>query len=209
MITYGVRYGADDLDVEGIRRRVLAVKSAWLKAWERVIGPACGAAVMAVEVSPAGYVHVHAVVPGWVDADALRGCIVHTIGEGGRVMRITPIKHSRNAAREVAKYLVKAPHYSAGPGRPTYRIHPDLAARVEVATARMHLIEGYGKWRGLVKQAKALEEHSNEHLEDVACLECGAVGLWITERFSIWEVDPRTLTGVCRDSSRWRARDGP
>lgn len=173
LLTFTLRYdpgSPDDLSVEGLKRRRKLVRDAVGFVWKRYLKPRGLSLALAVEVSPRGAVHVHALYHGHrPDARQLRSAYMFQVGDSP-VVNCKYVRNPAKGIREVVKYLGKA----ASPRNPRIIrggvgdfINPVLAARAEVAFSGARLFECLGAWRGADVDEDAPER------EPHACPHCG------------------------------------
>ena len=174
-LTFTLRYDPsdpDDLSVEGLQRRKQIVRAAVGAVWKKYLKPRGRAMAIAVEVSPRGAVHVHALFHGHrPDVVALRRVYMFHFGDSPMV-NVRYIRKPAEAIRELAKYMTKA----ASPkklrllrgGRGEF-IDPVLAARAEVAFSGDRLFECVGAWRGV-----ADDEDESPDAGHASCEYCGS-----------------------------------
>jgi hypothetical protein len=153
-LTFTLRYGPEseeDLSIDGLNRRRRLVLDGVRRCWRRYLKPRGRAMAFAVEVSPRGAVHVHALYHGRrPDVTVLRMLYMERVGDSPQ-LRAQYVRQPLKAIRELAKYMVKAASpkradiLRGGAGEFT---DPELAARVEVAFSGERLVECLGKWRG-------------------------------------------------------------
>lgn len=154
-LTFTLRYDpADpaDLSVNGLKRRKKVVREAVGLVWKKYLKPNGRAMAIAVEVSPRGAVHIHALYHGHrPDVRVLRETYQFRAGDSPFV-NCRYVQKPAKAIRELAKYMMKA----SSPknvrllrgGRGEF-IDPVLAARAEVAFSGERLFECLGAWRGM------------------------------------------------------------
>ncbi len=173
-LTFTLRYDpADpaDLSVEGLQRRKKIVREAVGYVWKKYLKKTGRAMAIAVEVSPRGAVHIHALFHGYrPDVRVVRETYQFRAGDSPFV-NCKYVQRPAKAIRELAKYMMKA----SSPknvrllrgGRGEF-IDPVLAARAEVAFSGDRLFECLGAWRGLDDDTDLPEVTS------VACAHCGS-----------------------------------
>ncbi len=174
LLTFTRRYDpndANDLSVEGLKRRKQIVRESVGYVWKKYLKKLGRAMAIAVEVSPRGAVHIHALFHGRrPDANKLRAVYMFRAGDSPFV-NIKAVQRPAKAIREVAKYMMNA----ASPknmrllrgGRGEF-IDPILAARAEVAFSGDRLFECLGAWRG------ADDEEDLPETAPTSCPHCGA-----------------------------------
>ena len=175
LITFTLRYdplSEDDLSIEGLKRRKRAVLDGVRYVWRRYLKPRGRAMAFAVEVSPRGAVHVHALYHGR-RPDARELNQLYSFRTGGSFVHIDYVRRPHKSIREVAKYMVKA----ASPksvrllrGGVGEFIDPELAARAEVAFSGDRLVECLGCWR----RACADVKEADEAPPPTPCPQCGS-----------------------------------
>jgi hypothetical protein len=143
--------------------------------------------VVSVEVGGGGMVHAHALYYGpRPDVNKLRAGWTFRVGNSPQI-DAKYVRKPAKAIREVAKYVVKA----ASPkqvrtlrGGVGEYLHPELAARVEVAFCGDRLFETFGAWRG---KDVASDSEPEASFADHPCAACGAVGAWSSVRLPLGE----------------------
>jgi hypothetical protein len=203
LITFTLRYdptSPDDLSVEGLQRRKAKLLNGVRYAWRSYLKKRGRAMAFAVEVSPRGAVHVHALYHGR-RPDARQLDMAYAFRTGGSHHHIDYVKKPHKAIREVAKYMVKAASpkklrlLAGGVGE---FIDPELAARAEVAFSGDRLVECLGAWRG------AADERAEAEAPAVLCPHCGG---------TTWHVEVLPLRAwLAAAGDDWRpsfARAGP
>ena len=173
-ITFTLRYDPgdpDDVSVEGLKRRKALIREAVGYVWKKYLKPIGRAMAMAVEVSPRGAVHIHALFHGRrPNIEKLRATYMFRAGDSPFV-NVQYVQRPGKAIRELAKYMMKA----ASPknirllrgGRGAF-IDPILAARAEVAFSGDRLFECLGAWRG------ADDDEDLPEAEPTTCAHCGS-----------------------------------
>jgi hypothetical protein len=200
LLTFTLRYdpnSSDDLSVEGLKRRKKTVRDAVGFTWRHYLKARGRALALAVEVSPRGAVHVHALYHGRrPDAQRLRETYMFQAGDSPFV-NCQAVKKPRKAISEIAKYMMKA----SSPknlgllrgGRGEF-IHPTLAARAEVAFSGDRLFECMGAWRGADDESDLPEQAPR------TCAHCGS---------SAWRLELMPLqTALLHLPDDWVARFG-
>lgn len=176
---------SEELTVKGLKRRYEEVLGRWHEV-RRALGPAVSA-VVSVELSSGGFVHLHALcfMPEFVTSKYLAqkaGCFVD--------VRALRAKHKpgrstadavRAALKEGVKYAIKNASPLSGAwiaGKRRKLVQPELAARWTVATYRRQLGRVYGE---ILREALALtkkEQKKKEHVEPVrTCFACKSANL--------------------------------
>jgi hypothetical protein len=174
LLTFTLRYdpsSSDDLSLDGLKRRKQIVREAVAFVWKRYLKARGRALALALEVSPRGAVHVHALYHGRrPDLQLLRSAYMFKAGDSPFV-NSRYVQKPAKAIRELAKYMLKA----ASPKRPqVFRgargqfVHPVLAARAEVAFSGDRLFECFGTWRG------ANEDEDIPEQAPHTCAHCGS-----------------------------------
>ena len=173
-LTFTLRYDPTDpadLSVEGLRRRKKVVRDAVGFVWKKCLKPNGRAMAIAVEVSPRGAVHIHALFHGYrPDVRVLRETYQFRAGDSPFV-NCKYVQKPAKAIRELAKYMMKA----SSPknlrllrgGRGEF-IDPILAARAEVAFSGDRLFECLGAWRGVD------DDEDLPAAAPIACAHCGS-----------------------------------
>lgn len=135
-----------EVSVAGLRRRFEELWRRWGCVWP-LLRRHCAAvaAYASAEISDGGHVHLHvAVLSQWINPDWLAS-------QWGDYVDVREIK-GKSGAKEVAKYSLKS-HSPLDAdwisGRHRRLIHPRLAARWELATARRQIRRVFGELRGL------------------------------------------------------------
>lgn len=179
---------ASECSPERLRERAAGALARWDRLWERLSCGGAGAAVVSVELSALGHVHVHALVwspfvtKGYLAQ--LAGCHVDV-----RLARPRPRdvrKYGADAAvlralKECVKYALKGPGRGRREwvgGSPYRTAHPELAAAWAIATHGTQL----ARCVGLIRDALAAERAASvepETLEEApyeppGCPCCGA-----------------------------------
>ena len=153
-LTFTLRYdpsSPEDLSVEGLQRRKQIVRAAVGAVWKKYLKRRGRAMALAVEVSPRGAVHVHALYHGRrPDVGTLRRTYMFHVGDSPMV-NLRYVRKPAKGIRELAKYMTKA----ASPKKVRLLrggcgefVDPVLAARAEVAFSGDRLFECMGAWRG-------------------------------------------------------------
>jgi hypothetical protein len=173
-LTFTLRYDPTDpadLSVEGLKRRKQIVRDGVGYVWKKYLKRIGRAMALAVEVSPRGAVHIHALFHGHrPDVGKLRAAYMFRAGDSPFV-NCKYVQRPEKAIRELAKYMMKA----ASPknirllrgGRGEF-IDPVLAARAEVAFSGDRLFECLGAWRG------ADDDEDLPIVEAASCAHCGS-----------------------------------
>jgi hypothetical protein len=175
LLTFTLKYdptSEDDLSIEGLQRRRRIVLAGVRRCWRRYLKARGRAMAFALEVSPRGAVHVHALYHGHrPNVTVLRMLYMDRVGASPQ-LNVLPVHQPRKAIREVAKYMVKA----ASPKRPSILAgglgeftDPELAARIEVAFSGERLVECLGKWRG------ADSDEDSPEVPAEPCERCGCI----------------------------------
>jgi hypothetical protein len=173
-LTFTLRYdptNPDHVSVEGLKRRKTIVRDGVAYTWKKCLKAPGHGMAFAVEVSPRGAVHIHALFHGRrPDVMKLRAAYMFRVGDSP-MLNCEYVHKPAKAIRELAKYMMKA----ASPkkvrllrgGRGEF-IDPILAARAEVAFSGDRLFECLGTWRG------ADSDEDLPDCEPTACERCGA-----------------------------------
>jgi hypothetical protein len=185
LLTFTLRYdpaSRAELSVEGLRRRGDAVRDGVRYVWRRYLQERGRAMAMTLEVGEHGAVHAHALYHGArPDIDEVRLFYMHRVGSSPMV-NVRYVTEPKKAIREVAKYVTKASSPKStkllGGGKGTF-MHPELAAKVEVAFAGQKLFMCYGAWREAEREDDVPEE------APLACQQCGTVECWHPTRFAL------------------------
>ena len=139
--------------------------------WKKYLKPNGRAMAIAVEVSPRGAVHIHALFHGYrPDVRVLRETYQFRAGDSPFV-NCKYVQKPAKAIRELAKYMMKAsspksPRLLRG-GRGEF-IDPMLAARAEVAFSGDRWFECLGAWRGVD------DDEDLPAAVSAACAHCGS-----------------------------------
>lgn len=170
-----------ELTVKGLQRRRDAVLRRWRAIWDRIETAGLAGAIVSVELSSGGHVHLHALVySGWLSKKLLRtlaGCYVDVREVRARpvdVAKYGPGAAAARAMREAVKYAIKAPsptrrQWIAGQ---RYAVtHPRLVARWTVANYGAQLGRVFGVARDAIAAHEALEAPSSSPPQP-APLEC-------------------------------------
>jgi hypothetical protein len=173
-LTFTLRYDPTnpaDLSVDGLKRRKKIVRDAVGYVWKKYLKTNGRAMAIAVEVSPRGAVHIHALFHGYrPDVSRLRETYQFRAGDSPFV-NCKYVQRPAKAIRELAKYMMKASSQRnvrlLRGGRGEF-IDPILAARAEVAFSGDRLFECLGAWRGLD------DDTDLPDASPVACAHCGS-----------------------------------
>jgi len=200
LLTFTLRYdptSQDDLSIKALQRRKQVVREAAGFVWKRYLKRRGRAFALAVEVSPRGAVHAHALFHGQrPDVQKLRDTYMFKAGDSPFV-NCTYVRRPAKAIRELAKYMLKAaspknPRIFRG-GRGEF-LDPVLAARAEVAFSGDRLFECFGAWRDTKEDKDAPEPTPR------TCPHCGS---------ACWEVEKRPVVSLLRELPReWIPRFG-
>ena len=173
-ITFTLRYDPTDPDqmsVLGLKRRKGLVRNAVGYVWRKYLKRIGRAMALAVEVSPRGAVHIHALYHGHrPDVNRLRDAYLFRTGDSPFV-NCKYVQRPEKAIRELAKYMMKASspkNVRLLRGARGAFIDPVLAARAEVAFSGDRLFECLGAWRG------ADDDDDLPDAQATACAHCGA-----------------------------------
>ena len=176
-----------ELTVEGLRRRRDRVLEQWRSIWDRLDTAGLAGAIVSVELSSGGHVHLHALVySGWLNKRYLRslagGAYVDV-----REVRARPVDVARHgpgaaaarALKEAVKYAIKAPSPSRREwiaGQRYAVTHPRLVARWTIANHGTQLGRVYGVARDAIAAEEALEAPSSSPppVAPLACPCCKA-----------------------------------
>jgi hypothetical protein len=138
--------------------------------------------ITALEVSPHGMAHIHAIYYGrYQDVNVIRAAWLEKLPDSPQ-LQIKALANPEDAVPEVFKYMMKlaSPRSDERAG---YWMDPVLAARVEVALSGKRRAESYGAFRGV----KLDDEPPEESPVKLRCEACGN-----TERFGQCLVSRRT-----------------
>ncbi len=157
-----------EFEVAALKERCQLVKKAAAYVWRRVLKHPGAGMVAALEVSPSGMAHVHALYYGrFQDVNLVRAAWLEKMPDSPQ-LRIDQVKNPEQAVPEVFKYMLKCAS-PRGRGEKGGFVDPRLAARVELALHGKRRTESYGVFRGL----KAEEEPPEEAPQPMACGTCG------------------------------------
>lgn len=154
--------------VSGLRARAAAVWERWARVWRKLAIGGAAAAVVSLEISSGGHVHIHALVwAPFVHARhiaTLAGCFVdirEVRAKDARKAKLGPELAYVEALREACKYAVKAPRVSLEwvRGERATVTHPALAARWATAQHGRQC----GRLLGLARDA--MRAHEAEGIE--------------------------------------------
>jgi hypothetical protein len=163
-----------DLTADAIKRRSQRVRAAASYVWRRLFKRDGSAMLLASEVSPSGAVHAHALYFGpRQDITAVRAAYLTKMPDSPFV-NVKRVKRTHAAVREVAKYIVKAASPKKSKtlaGERGEYLHPELAAKVEVALRNARLFDFFGAWRGV-----EVDEHAHDDEEQPAAERCAGCG---------------------------------
>jgi hypothetical protein len=220
MVVITIRYDPEDekdLSARGLRSRALLAEKAAKRAWEKVLKARGAGMLRSIEVSHRGHVHANLIYFGPpIEKDELDEVVTADDCRVGytkvqaldcdpapkkeRVPSDDP-RGSRKAVEAAARYVSKGLESRKGSnsedwmaGEMTARcVDPVLAARWEIASYRLHLLQRYGALRGMKLEEHGKEEDESGHEDDghVKCAVCGAVGAWKsvfrrTDRWLAW-----------------------
>lgn len=206
---------ASAVTVSGLRARSEDCWRRWARVWQKLECGGLGAAVVSLEISSGGHVHVHALVwAPWVHARHfanLAGCFVdirEVRAKDARKVKLGPELAYVEALREACKYAVKAPRVSLEwvRGDRATVTHPALAARWATA---MHGRQ-CGRLLGLARDAMRAHEAAEgiegaEQAPPVPSCPCCMAPLGAAR-----EARTRSLVhrwrGEIRDGWEWRHR---
>lgn len=235
-VTVTIQYDPEDekdLEATALRSRVLLAGRVSRETWEKVLKKRGAAMLRSIECSKRGHVHLHLIyfgpaIPkakleraakavdcrvGFCDVQAL-DC--DPAPKDQRVKSKDP-RGSKKAVVAASKYASKGLESGRGgndeswlAGDRTARVvDPILAARWEIASYKLKLVQKYGALRGM-----KLEEHGKEgecrHEDDsqVKCVRCGAVGAWktVVRRAEEWIQWCHERGAPALQGSSWRPR---
>jgi hypothetical protein len=151
-----------------IRARIEDCFARWGRIWAKLGCEGLAAAIVSVEVSDGGHIHLHACL--WAPyvqeshLAKLAGCFVHIrevkASPNDKILRGLNIEESLyKAIKEAVKYTCKAPSSKQDwvNGARRKVLHPELAVRWVMATKNMQL----GRTYGLMKDAMKAERAAN------------------------------------------------
>lgn len=226
----------DDYSVKGLRARAMKARRLGTRIWNKVLKCPEAGMLRTVEVSARGFVHMNLIYYG---PEAYGPDIEDVAGEckdlrvhvqpintdpDGTVGRRKPVEDPRGSKKglqKAAEYAAKGHErlkgsmawdegFMAGE-RTAEVVDAQLAARWELATFRLHLMERYGALRGMEIEEHPKDKSVDEDDKDTACESCGLVGQWKWgyRRTQFWMQDchDRGRPGLAK--SNWTARDGP
>jgi hypothetical protein len=240
MVVVTVRYDPrdeKDLCVDALRSRALLAGRVAKVAWDELLKKPGAAMLRSIECSKRGHVHLNLIYFGpTIDKGDLEDvtkavdcrvgfCDIKALDcdpapKKKRVKSEDP-RGSKAAVKAAARYAAKGLESGRGSNdedwlggdRTAKVVDPILAARWEIASYKLKLIQRYGALRGM-----ELDEHGREddHVHDdseVACSRCGTVGDWRTvlRKSESWiqACHDRGLGALQGSSWKPRARDGP
>ena len=194
-----------EMSVAGLRERAMLARRVGKKLWDKVLKRKGAGLLRSIEVSARGYVHLNLVYYGPpMDGRVLQAAGAAVDCRVGRVhvqeLNTDPTgelpedrkpvedpRGSRKAVRKVGEYVAKGHERTKGSmawdegwlagDRTAEVVDPQLAARWEIATYRLHLLERYGAFRGLEMETMPRSKEDPED-HDTACESCGVVGDW-------------------------------
>lgn len=229
----------EELEVAGLRGRAMAARRVGKALWAKALKKPAAGLLRSIEVSARGYVHINLVYYGPpMDADQLRevgGAVDCRVGRvhvqaldtdptpaGRERVKVEDPRGSKRAVKRAAEYASKGHERTKGAtawdegwlagDRTAKVIDPHLAARWEIATYKLHLLERYGAFRGMeIESSPRQREEPGDH--ETACQRCGTVGDWRwswrgTEEW-LQHCHDRGRAGLRKSSWQPPARDGP
>ncbi len=189
LITLSPRWNprnSEELTIGRLKQRWSDVTKRWA-ALHKELGPAVSA-VVSVELSVGGFVHLHALVfcpefleKSWLQEQVGANCYVDIRAlKTRRFDKLDPLAAFRKALKEAVKYAVKSTSplsYAWLAGEKRRTIHPELAARWTVATHKRQLGRVYGEiLRDSIACEKALNpKPCKEPEKEAHCWQCGHV----------------------------------
>lgn len=190
LVTVSPQYDSDrrswDMSIEGLQARAKACASATRDLWNGALKAPGAALLRCIEISERGHVHVHGVYYGPLVAPRHAAELASKLlGRPCRV-NVKKVKGGKKGVAKAARYAAKSVKGSAAAfdedfltGEKSGRLlHPELAARWELAANHIRLSECYGALRGL--QVPRPDEKGGPHDDgDVPC-PCGATGRFRT-----------------------------
>lgn len=229
---------SDNYTVEGLRSRAMKARRLGKRMWDKVLKVPEAGLLRTVEVSARGFVHMNLIYYG---PEVYHGDLEDLAGEcttlrvhvkpidtdpDGTIGRREPVEDPRGSKKglqKAAEYASKGHERTKGSmawdegfiaGEEVAEVvDAQLAARWEIATYRLHLMERYGALRGMEIEEHPKDKSVDEDDEDVACESCGLVGQWKWgyRRADIWIQDchDRGLPGLARSEWRPKGDDDP
>jgi hypothetical protein len=224
LLTLTTRYRPDleeDVTWQALRIRARLVAKAATKLWQKALKVSGGAMFRSTECSVRGHVHAHLLYFGPdVDESALSDLAQKLCGDGIGYIHKRPIEGGDGKGNQfpfevarAARYMAKGTSgygaefnegyhgYDSNNINEVKTMHPKLAARWEVATQRIHMVQKYGAFRGL---DYCRSDYRYEPPDDskTACESCGKVGEWCDKfrKSEVWMQE-------CHDRGR-KAMDG-
>lgn len=212
LLTMTTRYRPElesEVTWEALRARLLLVKGAAAKLWQKKLKAPGAAMFRSIECSVRAHVHAHLLYFGPpVDESALSDLAQKLCGDGLGYIHKRPIEGGDGEGNQFPIEVARAARYIAKGtsgfgaefdegnwgyhGDDAPKMDPRLAARWELATSikRTHLTQKYGAFRGLDYQRS---DYSYEPPDDseVACEHCGSIGKWRDEyrKAEVWMQD--------------------
>ena len=231
LLTLTTRYRPDleeEVTWEALRSRARLVAKASSKLWQKALKVPGGAMFRSTECSVRGHVHAHLLYFGPdVDESALSDLAQELCGDRIGYIHKRPIEGGDGKGNQFPLEVARAARYMAK-GTSGYGaefdesfhandsdfivsyMHPKLAARWELATQRIHMVQKYGAFRGLDYKRS---DYSYEPPDDseVACEHCGKVGEWRDKyrNFVLWawechKRDRKALDGGSQWVPQWQ-----
>jgi len=202
---------SDDMSVKGIRSRALANIKVGKELWKKQLR--CPGAVMlrCIEISDRGHVHIHAIYYGPPVEKRLASEVAAKLYRRQVLVSVKRIKGGAKGVARAARYAAKSVKGSAAAfdedflaGEKSGKLlHPQLAARWELASKNLRLSEAYGAIRGL-SVPRPSEEGGPHDDGDVKC-SCGAEGHYRTVYRNVQsyliECHLKGLAGI--EGNRW------
>lgn len=236
MIVTTIRYDPeerDDLSVDALRSRALLAIKVGRVAWNKLLKVDDAAMLRSIECSKRGHVHLNMIYFGpevdKIDFEEVTQAVDCRVGFSHvRNLDTPPQKDkkkrkkskdprgSKEALETAARYISKGIETCKGGNdedwlagdRMAKVVSPTLAARWEIATYRLKLLQKYGAIRGMKLEEHGKKHHVHDDDSKVRCPHCGAVGAWKTvlRRAEYWlqQCHDRGSPGLVR--SVWTPR---
>lgn len=177
---------SDDMSIEGIRSRALASIRVGRELWKKKLQVPGAALLRCIEISDKGHVHIHAIYYGPpVDEQWMAEAAAKLYRRKARA-NVQRVKGGAKGVAKAVRYAAKSVKGSAAAfdedflaGEKSGKLlHPQLAARWELASKNLRLTETYGAVRGL-SVPRPNEEGGPHDDRDVKC-SCGSEGRYRT-----------------------------
>ena len=190
LLTQSLQYDpdvkSDDMSVGGLRARIALCARVWRELWKKGLKAPGASLLRCIEVSDRGHVHVHAVYYGPPVDEKWMAEVGRKLTRRGCRSTAKRIKGQENGVKKAARYAAKSVKGSAAAFNEDFLagetgawlLHPQLAARWELAAKDRRLVEPYGAIRGL--SVPRPDEEGGPHDDgDVQC-SCGSTGRYRT-----------------------------